>query len=153
MSGRDPSESVAAPLESLYEAHEGFDVSQTTVAVGPEEFAAVAERGGVTEVRVEVEGSDGLLAVANEGEWIRPGGVVEGERPLSVAAEELVRRQTGVECSVEELHRVALVCLQCEASEDEAWELRAIFGAAVESGAPTAGAAWCDGFAGGSRTF
>ena len=157
VSSREPYGGVSEQLQALYEANEGFDVIQTTVSVGPEEFAAGAERGDVAEVRIEVEGGDGLLAVPGDGEWTRPGGVVEGGRPLPVAAEELVRRQTGVDCTVEELHSVSLVCLQCEESGEQVWELVALFGAAVESGsgseAPAAEAVWCEGLSGSSRAF
>lgn len=142
MSIRQPSGEVSSSLEALYEEYEGFDVSQTTVGVDPEEFAVVAERGDVAEVRVRVEGTEGLLAVAGDDDWTRPGGVVDGDRPLAVAAEELVRRQTGVTCSVEELRSVSLVCLQCEASGDQVWELRTLFGAEAGAGTPTEGAAW-----------
>ena len=144
MSVRQPSGEVSAYLDSLYEEYEGFDVAQTTVGVDPEEFAAVAERGDVAEVRVRVEGADGLLAVPGDDEWSRPGGVVDDGRPLATAAEDLVRRQTGVDCTVEELRRVSLVCLQCEATGDQVWELRALFGAEAGSGTPAAEAAWRD---------
>lgn len=144
MSVRQPSEDVSTYLDSLYEEHDGFDVNQTTVGVAPDEFAAVAERGDVAEVRVQVEGAEGLLAVPGDDEWTRPGGVVEGDRPLAATAEELVRRQTGVDCTVESLQSVSLVCLQCEESGDQVWELQALFTAAAESGAPSADAAWRD---------
>lgn len=148
MSDRGPSGAAAARLESLYDAYEGFDVTQTTVSVAPEDFDAVRDRGDVAEVRVHVESGDGLLAVPGDDAWTRPGGVVDGERPLGAAAEALVRRQTGVECSIEELRRVSLDCLQCEATGDQVWELVALFGATAESGTPTAGAAWREGLPG-----
>lgn len=153
MSDPEPTGAVSARLEALYDAYEGFDVTQTTAGVGPEEFDDVAERGDVAEVRVHVESGDGLLAVPVDVEWTRPGGVVDGERSLEAAAEGLVRRQTGVDCSIEELLRVSLVCLQCEASGEGVWELVALFGAAAESGDPAAGAAWRDGLPESSRAI
>jgi ADP-ribose pyrophosphatase YjhB (NUDIX family) len=142
MSVRQPSGEVSAYLESLYEEFEGFDVAQTTVGVDPEDFATVAERGDVAEVRVSVEGNDGLLAVPGDDEWARPGGVVAGGLALAAPPEDIVRRQTGVDCAVEELRRVSLVCLQCEATGDQVWELRALFGAEAGAGTPAADAAW-----------
>lgn len=142
MSVRQPSETVSAHLDSLYAAFDGFDVTQTTVSVAPEEFAAVEERGDVAEVRARIESEEGLLAVPEDGEWVRPGGVVEGEDPLPEAAERLVGGQTGVDCSLEELRRVSLVSLQCEASGDQVWELKALFAGTAESGTLDDGAVW-----------
>lgn len=150
-----PSEAVAAHLERLYEAHDGFDVNQTTVSVSREEFATVAERGDVAEVRVRVESSDGLLAV-EEGHGdgpTTPGGVVEDDRTLQIAAREKVREQTGVECRIEGLERVTIGCLQCEESGDEVWELSALFSAAAESVPPDGRASWRDRLPGSSLAF
>ncbi|MFW5964522.1 MAG: hypothetical protein ACOCQM_06620, partial [Natronomonas sp.] len=107
---------VSAYLDALYERYEGFDVQQTTVSVDSEEFESVEGRGDIAEVRVRVEGADGVLAVSGDDEWVTPGGVVE-EGSLPAAARELVERQTGVDCRIEALDRVSLVCLQCDASE------------------------------------
>lgn len=154
MTDRQPSGEATALLETLYEEYEGFDVTQTTVSVDPEEFDAI-DAGDVVEVRVRIEGSDGLLAVPADGEWERPGGVVpvDGERSLSSAGEELVRQQTGVDCHIEELCRVSLVCLQSEASGEKRWRVSALFSATVESGTPTAGAAWRESLPESSAAF
>jgi len=154
MSTREPTEAVSSHLDALYEAFDGFDVTQTTVSVDAEEFAAF-EGCGVTEVRVQVEGSEGVLAVPDGGEWAPPGGVVEGGHSLSAAAERLVRDQTGVDCTVEDLLRVSLVCLQREdeggrpggdgdRNPDQAWELHALFSGSVrtDGAEPGSGAAW-----------
>ncbi|QLD88493.1 hypothetical protein HWV07_05370 [Natronomonas salina] len=153
MTARQPSEGVSSYLDSLYDAYDGFDVTQTTVSVDPEEFEAVAERGDVAEVRVQVEGAEGLLAVPGDDEWARPGGLVTGDRPLDATAEELVRRQTGVDCTVEDLRKVTLLCLQCEATGDQVWELVALFEATALAGTPTAEAAWRDRLPGSSAAF
>lgn len=144
MSVRQPSEGVSSHLDALYEKYDGFDVDQTTVGVDPAEFEAVAGGGDVVEVRVHVEGSEGLLAVPGDDEWARPGGVVEGDRPLAATAEELVGQQTGVDCSVETLRSVSLVCLQCEETGEQAWALQALFAATAGTETPAAGAAWRD---------
>lgn len=153
MSVRQPSEGVSSYLDSLYAKYDGFDVTQTTVTVDPEEFAAVAERGDVAEVRVQVEGAEGLLAVPGDDEWAMPGGEVAGDRPLAATAEELVRRQTGVDCAVDDLRKVTLLCLQCEATGDQVWELVALFEATARAGTPTAGAAWREQLPGSSAAF
>jgi ADP-ribose pyrophosphatase YjhB (NUDIX family) len=145
MSSPEISGGVSAYLDALYEQYEGFDVQQTTVSVDPEEFDSVDTRGDIAEVRVRVEGTDGVLAVSGDDEWVTPGGVVEAGTSLSAAASELVERQTGVDCHIEGLDRVSLVCLQCDGSDREVWQLSALFEASVddaETTAPAEGAAW-----------
>ncbi len=72
---------VPALLDALYDSYDGFDVSQTTVSVGAEEFAAFADRGDVVEVRVRVEGSEGLLGVPGDGRV--PAGGDDGSREVA----------------------------------------------------------------------
>lgn len=144
MSEPTPSEDVAARLEALYDAYDGFDVTQTTVTVGRSEFESVESRGDVAEVRVRVRGADGVLAVTEDDERVTPGGVVDGDGPLTDAAAELVAEQTGVDCRIEGLDRVSLACLQCEETGAEVWELSALFAAVADSQAPADGAAWCE---------
>lgn len=140
MSGRHPSDDVAAYLDALYERHDGFDVTQTTVSVDPEEFADAREQGDVARVQVHIEGTNGLLAVPNGGDWTVPEAIVE-EPSLDVAGD-IVREQTGIEPNVEALRSVSLVCLQCEELGEEVWELSAVFEGSVESGTPNEGAVW-----------
>lgn len=142
MSVRQPSETVSAHLDSLYAAFDGFDVTQTTVSVGPDEFAAVEERGDTAEVRARIESERGLLAVPDGDEWRRPGGVVDGESPLSEAAERLIEGQTGIDCSLEKLRCVSLVCLQCEERDDQTWELKALFVGTAAAETPSGEAIW-----------
>lgn len=136
------SEGVIARLETLYEAYDSFDVTQATVPVGDEAFEA-ADRRGVVEVRVRVEGPAGVLAVPAGDEWRPPGGTVEDET-LEVAAEGLVRRQTGVEADVEDLDAVRLVCLEHEDTEAKRRELSVLFSATPRSAAADGAAVWRD---------
>jgi ADP-ribose pyrophosphatase YjhB (NUDIX family) len=136
------SEGVIARLETLYEAYDGFDVTQATVPVGDEAFAA-ADRRGAVEVRVRVEGPAGVLAVPAGDEWQVPGGTVEDET-LEVAAEGLVQRQTGVEADVEDLAAVRLVCLEHEETEATRRELAVLFSATARSEATDGAAVWRD---------
>lgn len=140
MSGRHPSDDVAAYLDALYERHDGFDVTQTTVSVDPEEFTEAKQQGDVARVQARIKGADGLLAVPNGDSWTVPEAIVE-EPSLDVASD-IVREQTGVEPNIRTLRSVSLVCLQCEELGDEVWELSAVFEGDVESGTPAGGAVW-----------
>ncbi len=157
MSSPDISGGVSAYLDALYERYEGFDVQQTTVSVDSEEFDSVDTRSDIAEVRVRVEGADGVLAVSGDDEWVTPGGVVEAGGSLPAAARELVERQTGVDCRIETLERVSLVCLQCDASEREVWQLSALFEASADGDAetttPAEGAAWRQSVSESSAAF
>lgn len=153
METASPSADISAHLDALYEEFDGFDVNQTTVSVGGEEFDERKERGDIVEVQVRVEGTDGVLAVPAEDEWAKPGGIVDGQTQLSTAAGELVRQQTAVDCQIEELIRVSLVCLQSERSGDQVWRLSALFAADAESGSPAGDAAWREQLPESSRAF
>lgn len=142
MSGRHPSDDVAAYLDALYERHDGFDVNQTTVSVDPDEFSEAKANGDIARVQARIEGADGLLAISDDDGWTVPNAVVE--EPSREAADEIVRKQTGVEPNIEALQSVRLVCLQCEELGDEVWELSAVFEGEVESGTPAEGVTWCD---------
>ena len=152
MNARRSSEAISIYLDRLYDAYDEFDVQQTTVTVSPGEFTTVATRGDSARVRVRVEGSDGVLAVRSDDGWSPPGGTVEtlsddwlaGDptTSLETAAPKLVRRQTGIDCRVNDLLRLSLVCLQCEQSGDQVWEVSALFSGEPESGTPIEGAAW-----------
>lgn len=140
MSGRHPSDDVAAYLDALYERYDGFDVTQTTVSVDPEEFTEAETRGDVAWVQARIESAEGLLAVPDDEGWTVPKAIVE--EPSREAASDVVREQTGVEPNIEALRSVSLVCLQCEELGSEVWELSAVFEGGVESGTPVDGAAW-----------
>lgn len=146
MSTRQSSSTVSGHLDRLSEHYDGFDVQQTTVTVGPEEFESAAERGDTAEVRVRIEGSDGVLAVRDGEGWAIPGGVVSAAdgatHSLSAVAPELVRKQTGVECRIDDLLELSLVCLQCDVSGDQVWKLSALFAGTAEFGTPVEGATW-----------
>jgi hypothetical protein len=66
MTDRQPPGEAAGLLDALYEEYDDFYVTQTTVSVDAEEIAAVD--GDDVEVRVRIEGSDGLLAVPGDDE-------------------------------------------------------------------------------------
>jgi ADP-ribose pyrophosphatase YjhB (NUDIX family) len=151
MTGRQPSKEVAAYLDALYEQYDGFDVTQTTVSVDPEEFDEVATAGDTARVRAHIEGAKGLLAVPDDEGWTVPSAVVE--EPSREAADRIVRDQTGVEPNIETLRSVSLVCLQCEELDEEIWELSAVFEGEVEAGTPTEEAAWRDGLSEESVAF
>lgn len=156
MSSPDISGGVSAYLDALYERYEGFDVQQTTVSVDSEEFESIEGRGNIAEVRVRVEGADGVLAVSGDDEWVTPGGVVESGS-LPAAASELVERQTGVDCRIEALDRVSLVCLQCDDSGRKVWQLSALFEASADGDAetptPVEGASWRQSVSESSAAF
>lgn len=151
MSGRHPSDDVAAYLDALYERYDGFDVTQTTVSVDPDEFTEAQEQGDIARVQAHVKGDDGLLAVSNGEEWTVPEAIVE-EPSLDVASD-IVREQTGVEPNIEALRSVSLVCLQCEELGDEIWELSAVFEGDVESGTPAEGVVWRESLPEQSASF
>ena len=152
MNAHRSSEAISAYLDRLYDAYDGFDVQQTTVTLSPGEFTSVATRGDSARVRMRVEGVDGVLAVKSDEGWSPPGGTVDTLSDdwltvdptvsLEAAAPELVRRQTGVDCRVDDLLRLSLVCLQCEESNDQVWEISALFSGEPEEGTPTDNAAW-----------
>jgi ADP-ribose pyrophosphatase YjhB (NUDIX family) len=137
------SEGASEYLDALYEAYDGFDVQQTTVAVNPNEFEAVDSNPEGMMARVEIEGPRGVLAVPDGDEWALPGGVVDGE-PSREQVAALVAQQTGVETTIDSLRRVSLVCLQCEVVDGEVWTLSAVFTATPEGGTPIDGATWRD---------
>jgi hypothetical protein len=151
MSGRHPSDDVAAHLDALYERHDGFDVTQTTVSVDSDEFAEMKDGGDIARVRARIEGPDGLLAVSDDDGWTVPQAIVD--EPSEAVADEIVRDQTGVDPNIRSLRSVSLVCLQCEELGDEIWELSAVFEGDVESGTPSEEATWRDSLPEQSAAF
>jgi hypothetical protein len=137
------SDGASQYLDVLYEEYEHFDVQQTTVGVNPHEFAALEEHPDGVAIRVRVGGEDGTLMLSDEDEWELPGGVIDAEPvPETIAA--LVERKTGVQCEIDGLDRISIVCLQCEVVGDDIWTLSALFTATAVGGSPRNGAIWRD---------
>ncbi len=135
------SEGVSEHLDVLYDEYDGFDVQQTTVGINPDEFAALGDRPNGAEIRVRIEGDEGVLALTDGNEYELPGGVVETDlRPETIVA--VIEQQTGVQCAIDGLDRVSIVCLQCAVVDDELWTLSAIFSATALDGTPEEGVVW-----------
>ena len=137
------SEGVSGYLDVLYETYDAFDVQQTTVGVNPDEFDALEARQNGAEVRVRVEGEEGVLALPDDDEWTLPGGVIDASLVPNAVAD-LVEQRTGVSVSIDGLDRVSLVCLQCDVVDDSVWTLSALFTASAVGGSPRDGADWRD---------
>lgn len=135
------SESASRYLDALYDEYNRFDVQQTTLGVTPDEFAAIEEAPDGAELRVRIEGDEGVLSVPDGDGWTLPGGVVDAE-PDRKTVSELVERQTGIRCEIDGLNRVSLVCLQCDAVGDELWALSALFAGTPVKGSVRNGGAW-----------
>lgn len=127
------SEGASWYLDRLYEEYDLFDVQQTTVAVDPDEFAAIDEQREGIAVRVEITDREGVVTIPDGDEWTLPKGVVTGE-PHRGRIAHLAGRQTGLHCEIDALERISLACLQCETLEDEVWTLSALFSATEVGG-------------------
>lgn len=132
-------EDVADRLEELEEEYGQFDVRQTTVSVGADEHASAAEAPGVVDVRVRVHNDDGEVLVVDDD---LPWSPVGEETSLPVAAQEAVHEDAGVDCVVEGLERVTIVCVRGEDDADPVYRLTAEFEATAPGGEPDAAATW-----------
>lgn len=137
------SDGASQYLDVLYEEYEQFDIQQTTVGVNPHEFAALEEHPDGVAIRVRVGSEDGTLMLPDGNEWELPGGVIDAE-PVPETIATLVERESGVQCEIDGLDRVSIVCLQCEVVDDEIWTLSALFTATAVGGSPRNGAIWRD---------
>lgn len=135
------SEGPSRYLDVLYDEYDRFDVQQTTIGINPDEFAALEARPDGASIRIRVEGDAGVLALPDGDGWSLPGGVLETD-PVPETVATLVRQRTGVQCEIDGLERVSIVCLQCEVIDDDIWTLSALFGATAVDGAPRDGAVW-----------
>jgi hypothetical protein len=130
-------------LDALYEEYEGFDVQQTTVGVDPDEFAVIADRPDGIAVRVRIEGDGGILAIPDGDDWALPGGIITAD-PTRETVATFAEGWTGVECAIDGLEHVSLVCLQCESTDEELWTISARFSATAIDGTPENGVVWRD---------
>ncbi|MFO7926742.1 hypothetical protein [Natronomonas sp.] len=130
-------------LDALYEWYDGFDVQQTTVGVDPDEFAVIGDRPEGVAVRVKIEGDGGVVAVPDGDDWTLPGGIVATE-PTHGTIAAVAERWTGIECEIDGLDCVSLVCLQCESANETLWTISAQFSATAIGGTPKNGAVWRD---------
>lgn len=130
-------------LDALYEGYDGFDVQQTTVGVDPDEYAVIEDRPEGVAVRVRIEGDGGVIAVPDGDDWMLPGGTVAVE-PTHETIAAFAERWTGIECKIDGLDRVSLVCLQCESANETLWNISAQFSATAIGGTPENGAVWRD---------
>lgn len=135
------SEGASRYLDTLYDEYDRFDVQQTTLGVTPEEFAALKDGPDGAELRIRIEGGEGVLSVPDGDGWTLPGGVLNGE-PDRETVSDFVQDQTGIRCEIDGLNRVSLVCLQCEAVDDELWALSALFAGTPVDGSTRNGATW-----------
>lgn len=129
-------ERVTERLDALQREYEGFDVQQTTVTARPEEHERAAA-GPAVDVRVRVRNDDGEVLVVDDS---LPERQVGEDTSPAVAAQEAVREATGVDCVIEGLERVAIVCVRDEAGErDPVYRLTAQFAATALGGDPACG--------------
>lgn len=135
------SEGASRYLDVLYDEYNRFDVQQTTVGINPEELAALEDNPEGVSIQVRIENEGGVLVLPDGDEWALPGGVLDAD-PFPDAVATLVERRTGVQCTVDGLDRVSIVCLQCEALEEDVWTLSALFAATAVGGSPRRGAVW-----------
>lgn len=135
------SEGASRYLDALYEEYDGFDVQQTTLSVTHGEFDAIEAAPDGAELRVQVEGTGGVLSVPDGEGWALPGDVINDD-PNPETVSSLVERQTGVRCEIDGLNRVSLVCLQCDAVDRELWALSALFSGTAIGGSVENGASW-----------
>jgi len=135
---------VTARLAQLRGAYDGFDVRQTTVSVGPDEFErarATTTGAAVAEVATENAAGERLL-VREDGEWARPSVAVSAGQPMAETVVHEVERRTGVKPAIVGLDRAAIVCVDCAATDAAAYQLQLEFEAVPEAGTATAPAAW-----------
>ena len=142
--GTAGSEWLSSHLDHLYDVYEGFSFQQTTVSVNPEEFGAFEERGDIAEVRVRVRGPRGVVAVPSDEEWVDPGGTVDSTRSLTAVAAEYTERQAGIECTIEDVQEVQLVCLKDRTTDEEIHELSVLFEGEYVDGTLASTAAWLE---------
>lgn len=131
---------ISRYLDVLYETYDSFDVQQTTVEVTPEELAALDEQPEGIAIRARIEGEAGVVALPDGNEWALPAVVAETP-PTPETVETLLERRTGVQCTIESLERVSIVCLQ-SVDDAEVWTLSLLFSATAVSGSPRNSAVW-----------
>ncbi|MDR9381662.1 MAG: hypothetical protein RI560_08345 [Natronomonas sp.] len=135
-------ECIRIPRCALRE-YEDFDVQQTTLGVDSDEFAVIEDRPEGVAGRVRIEGDDGVLAIPDGDGWALPGGVVTAD-PTRETVATFAEEWTGVECAIDGLECVSLVCLQCDPSAEELWAVSAEFSATATGESPENGVVWCD---------
>ena len=135
---------VTARLAQLRGVYEGFDIQQTTLGVGPEEFERVCGEGN-SAVRAEVTVTDPrgrhLLVETADG-WSLPGTDVSAGEPITETLREAVARQTGLEPVIETVEAAAIVAIDCEATGESTYQLQVRFAATPGEGTLDEAAAW-----------
>ena len=137
-------ERVTARLTQLRDVYDGFDIQQTTLSVGPEEFERVCGDGNST-VLAEVAVTDGAerhLLVERDDGWHRPETTVSDNEPLVDTVREAVARRTGLTPRIETLTAATIVAIECEPCDGAAYQLRVQFAASPAEGEVRDPAAW-----------
>ena len=137
-------ERVTARLTQLRDVYDGFDIQQTTLSVGPEEFERVCGDGNST-ILAEVEVTDDAgrhLLVERDDGWHRPETTVSDSEPLVDTVREAVARRTGLTPRIETLTAATIVAIECEPCDGAAYQLRVQFAASPGEGEVRDPAAW-----------
>ena len=137
-------ERVTARLTQLRDIYDGFDIQQTTLSVGPEEFERVCGDGNSTilaEVAVTDDAGRHLLVERDDG-WHRPETTVSDSEPLVDTVREAVARRTGLTPRIETLTAATIVAIECEPCDGAAYQLRVQFAASPAEGEVRDPAAW-----------
>ena len=137
-------ERVTARLTQLRDVYDGFDIQQTTLSVGPEEFERVCGDGNST-ILAEVAVTDGAgrhLLVERDDGWHRPETTVSDSEPLVDTVREAVARRTGLTPRIETLTAATIVAIECDPCDGAAYQLRLQFAASPAEGEVRDPAAW-----------
>lgn len=133
---------LEAHLSHLHSKFPGFAFRQTTVSVSPADFEKLDGRGNMATVYARIMGSNGVLAVPNNRDWRDPGGIVKQTESLTDAAITYVKKQTGIECRLEDVQRANLICIKNDAGDGSVLELSVIFEGTSTGGTISEDAAW-----------
>jgi hypothetical protein len=137
-------ERVTARLTQLRDVYDGFDIQQTTLSVGPEEFERVCgDDTSTTLAEVVVTDSAGRhLLVRRDGGWHHPETAVDDGEPLVPTVREAVARRTGLTPRIETVTVATIVAIECEPCDGAAYQLRVQFAASPDEGEVRDPAAW-----------
>lgn len=135
---------VTARLSQLQDSYDGFDVRQTTVSVGSDEYErAVAGTEGVARADVRVRDGDRVLCVPDGDGWVDPGRPVGAGQSIAATARAAVERQTGVRPTIEGVERVAIASVNDDEVPENGpvYRLRVRFAGRPDRGAVRPGVA------------
>jgi ADP-ribose pyrophosphatase YjhB (NUDIX family) len=112
---------VEERLARLEEGYSSFPVNQTTLSVPSGAYERARDRSteGLVDVYVQVYNDDNdVLLLRDEDAWTVPRAEPRAGEELEAGARRRVREETGVDCTIEDLHRATILGIRNEDDDD-----------------------------------